>query len=144
LLSNFLDRGDFWIGEVFDDEAEQTFINWKKRVQSLGENFSQDSSSIVNELTKKNINFDDLFDVENGSHPIIMKMAMREDICIESFIILDCVLGFFDRFEKELNDDFLWAELKMKCNNYKPFIIRLLNNLPKYRKILLDKIKEID
>lgn len=144
LLSNFIDRGDFWIGELFDDEADQTFTNWKKRLQSLGEIFNQDSVIIVKELTKKNIEFDALFDIENGSHPIIMKMAMREDICIESFIILDCILGFFDRFEKELNDDFLWVELKLKCNNYKPFIIRLLNNLPKYRQILLDKIKEND
>lgn len=144
MLSNFIERGDFWIGEVFDDEAEQTFVEWKKRLQSLGEIFSQDSSTIVKELIKKNINFDDLFVVENGSHPIIMKMAMREDICIESFILLDSILGFFDRFEKELDDDFLWVELKSKCANYKPFIVSLLNNLPKYRNILLNKIKETD
>jgi hypothetical protein len=144
LLSNFLDRGDFWIGELFDDEAESTFTEWKRRIQSLGEKFNEDSSKIVKETIKKNINFDDLFNIENGSHPAIMKMVMREDICIESFIILDCLLGFFGKFKKELNDDFLWVELESKCNNYKPFILRLLNNLPKYRKILLNKIKEND
>jgi hypothetical protein len=140
LVSNFIARGTFWIGELFDDEAEQIFNSWKKRIQSLTMVFSEDINKITKEMSSSGTHFDDIFISDNGRHPLLMKMVLREDICIESFIIMNKILGFFKQFDQDMEDDLLWDELRKKCLNYEPFVA--INNTDKHRKILLNKLEE--
>lgn len=140
IVSNFIARGTFWVGELFDDEAEQIFTSWKKRIQSLTMVFSEDINKIIKEMSSSDLHFDDMFKSEQGRHPLLMKMVLREDICIESFIIINKILGFFKQFDRDMEDDLLWDELKNKCLNYEPFVA--IKNTDKHRKILLNKLEE--
>ena len=140
LVSNFIARGTFWVGELFDEEAEQIFNSWKKRIQSLTMVFSEDINKIMEEMSSSDIHFDDIFISDDGRHPLLMKMVLREDICIESFIIMNKILGFFKQFDQDMEDDLLWDELRKKCLNYEPFVA--IKNTDKHRKILLNKLEE--
>jgi len=141
LVANFVARGDFWVGELFDDEDEMIFVEWKRRMQSLTMVFTEDINKIIKEMSSSSMHFDDIFVSEEGTHPPIMKMVLREDISIETFIIMNKILGFFKQFDRDMDDDLLWDELKKKCLNYESFVA--LKDINKYRKILINKLKEI-
>jgi len=134
LVSNFVVRGNFWVGELFDDSAEQIYTQWKRRTESLSMVFSEDSNIIVKEMTS----FEDVFKVEDGRHPLLMRLLVREDISIETFIILNKILGFFDQFDRDMPDDYLWGGIKKRCVKYESFVT--IVNLNKYREILLGKV----
>jgi hypothetical protein len=140
LVANFVARGDFWVGDIFDDDAERIFTEWKKRLQSLTMVFSEDINKIIKEMLNSEMNFDDIFISENGRHPLLMKMVLREDIAIESFIIMNKFLGFDRQFDKDMEDDLLWEELRIKCLKYEPFVA--IKDTTKHRKILLNKLEE--
>ena len=140
LVANFVERGDFWIGELFDDDAEQIFTNWKRRIQSLTMIFSEDIGKIIKEMSSSDMHFDDIFVSEDGTHPPLMRLVLRDDISIESFIIMNKILGFFKQFDRDMDDDLLWEELKKKCQNYEPFVA--IKDTTKHRKILIEKVKD--
>ena len=122
LVSNFVERGDLWVGDTFDDSAETIFTEWKKRFQSLRVSFSDDCSTIFNEADMLDIKFDDIFKFEDGRHPLIMRMHLQGRISIESFIIMNQILHFFVDFDAQMTDDIMWKELRGKCLNYEPFL----------------------
>ena len=140
LVANFIARGDFWIGELFDDEAEQIFTEWKRRMQSLTMVFTEDINKILKEMSSSEMHFDDIFVSEDGTHPVLMRLVLRDDISVETFIIMNKILGFFKQFDQDMYDDLLWDELKKKCLNYEPFVA--IKDTTKHRKILVDKVKE--
>jgi hypothetical protein len=140
LVANFVARGDFWVGDIFDDDAEKIFIEWKKRLQSLTMVFSEDINKLIKEMSKYEMNFDDIFVSDNGRHPLLMKMVLREEIAIESFIIMNKFLRFDQQFNKDMEDDLIWLELRLKCQKYEPFVA--IKDTTKHRKILLNKLEE--
>jgi hypothetical protein len=68
-----------------------------------------------------------------------MRLLLQKEISIETFIIMDNILGFMNQFDTEMNYDFTWEELGNKCRNYSPFI---KCETAEYKKILLKKMKE--
>ena len=91
-------------------------------------------------MSSSEMHFDDIFISEDGTHPVLMRLVLREDISIETFIIMNKILGFFKQFDRDMDDDLLWDELKKKCLNYEPFVA--VKDTTKYKKILADKVKE--
>ena len=140
LVSNFVARGDFWVGEAMDDEAEGIFTDWKRRMQSLTMVFSEDVGKILKEMSSSGMHFDDIFVSEEGRHPLLMRLVLREDISIETFIIMNKILGFMQQFDIDMNDDILWKELRTKCQNYEPFVA--IKDTTKHRKILAEKVQD--
>ena len=140
LVSNFVARGDFWVGEAMDDEAEGIFTDWKRRMQSLTMVFTEDIGKILKEMSSSDMHFDDIFVSEEGRHPLLMRLVLREDISIETFIIMNKILGFMQQFDIDMNDDLLWEELRTKCQNYEPFVA--IKDTTKHRKILIEKIQD--
>ena len=139
LLSNFVEKSDLWIGELFDNVAEDNFTNWKKRVESMRYNFGEEVSQILNFIEKDDLNFDDIFIMQDGRHPLIMRLLLQKEISIESFIVMDNILGFMKQFDKDMHGDFIWEELGNKCRNYSPFI---KFDVSQYKTILVKKMKE--
>ena len=135
LVSNFVERGDLWVGDTFDDSAETIFTEWKKRFQSLRISFSDDCSCVFHEADKMEMPFNDIFKYEDGRHPLIMRLYLQRQISIESFIIMNQILNFFVDFDKQMTDDVMWKEVKNKCLNYEPFL-PTKNDLQPYKDIM--------
>ena len=129
--SNFiLGKTDiFLIGEDGDD----VYTEWKRRIQSMAYIFQQD----INILLSKVDHFDDLFKIDDGRNPVILKSYYHDDITIETFVILQNILGFFKQFDSELNDDIVWPDKKLLCSKYSIF---LNMNTKKYLKILKENL----
>ena len=95
-------------------------------------------SDIIKLLEKVN-NPNELLVVEKNKFPLLMQCAQQGDIAIETLIILDDLMNFFPMWEKEIYDDIVWPNFKIKCVKYKPF---LSYDKVKFKQILKEKIKE--
>jgi hypothetical protein len=133
LVANFLHDTTSWIREMaYSDRAENIYLDWLKRQQSLTYLFTQD----INKLDEDDFNVN--FKVEDKSHPLILKLFLRNQITLETLTILVDLAGCEKYLNKVLKDDFIWKEVYFKISKYKAFLVY---DRDKYRKILLDKYK---
>lgn len=121
-VSNLIKEDNAWSGSLATDQAEQTFNEWKKKTQSLRYVFKEDMGKIRALMDHNDLQFDELFDCDDGQHPAILKLLISEDISIESFVILDQVLSFAKRINRILLDDFTWIVYYKKVIKYSRFI----------------------
>ena len=135
LVANFIARDIQWANDLLNEEAEQTFKDWKKRNQSLTYTFGEDLYKVLkNEDTP-----DSTIEVTEGQHPKLLRMAMQGDISLETLIIMNDIMGFFGMWSAKIDDDIIWPNLKMKCEKYSSFLFYDKN---KYKVIIKDAIQE--
>ena len=79
--------------DTLTEQADIAYKDWQKRIQSLSYMFSNDIDKLLNEHQ-----FDDLFKVESGQHPILLKMCLAKYIMIETFLIINDVINFVPRW----------------------------------------------
>ena len=136
LLASFIcanDSSKVWIGNI-KRSGKDTWMKWAKMNQSMSYNFDQECNKLVDYLLTHDITFNDLFSTKRG-HPPLLKLLIKEEISLETFIIFDMVLKFREEWDTKLKDP-LWELLSFKIKKYKPFM-----SIPvsKYKKVLKDK-----
>jgi hypothetical protein len=130
LVSNFVYNNDGWVGNLIQNtEAEKYYARFLKTKESL-------TYVYVNDLDKLNDNFDSNFAVVDGQHPILLKLLLRGDIAIETFIILDDLVNFSRKWNRRIEENVIWPQVNLKCKKYKPFITF---DRDKVKKITLEK-----
>ena len=73
------------------------------------------------EIAKMHEKYDDNLLVKE-SHPYLMRLVLRGDVCLETFIILNKLTPFFPYWNKRLEGDMIWNDLRTKAENYEPFL----------------------
>jgi len=132
LLANFVDGDkDFWIGNLRDDKVAEVYQQYKKRQQSLSYTFKSD-------LGKMKESFDDNIIVPPNEHPYLLRLFLRKDICIETLTILDLLCNIYKYWDKELDGDVVWPDIKQKSLKYRPFMSVDIN---KYRDIVISHFR---
>ena len=127
LVANFIGSNDFYIGNIRADESDQIYMDYKKRKESLSYVFKSD-------LSKMKENFNDNIVVPNNEHPYLLRLYMRGDISLETLTLINKCVNIFDYWDKELKDDIMWPDIKLKATKYSPFLNVDIN---KYREIIL-------
>ena len=127
MLANFISNDDFYIGDIREDKANETYMEYKKRMQSLSYVFKSD-------LSKMKEDFNENIIVPKNEHPYLLRLYMRKDICIETLTLIDRCVKMFTYWDKELADDIMWPDIKLKATKYSPFLNVDIN---KYREIIL-------
>ena len=120
LVANFV-SGDRW-GGVFDTESKDRYQGWKKRIEAISYTFKREMDKAVVFAEKNNIPFTDLFISNNGQHPFIIKMYLRNDISIETLVILNKLNNFTDQLDQDLKDDLVWPDTSRIIKKYSPFL----------------------
>lgn len=133
LLSSFISSDDptkVWIGDI-KRSGKDRWLAWTKQNQSMQYLVKQDLSSMVDYMEAKEYSFNDLFETLGG-HPPALKLYVQRRISLETLIILDMVLKFTKKWDKELRDP-LWESISFKIKKYKPFL-----SIPthKYKKLM--------
>ena len=62
-----------------------------------------------------------MFSMDGTRHPQILKEYLRENISIETMVILDKILGFRQEFDEKLQDP-VWQTVSMRIKKYSPFL----------------------
>lgn len=117
LVANFVQSNE-WVGKLLDDDAAQVYQDFIKRQQSLSYNFQNEINNAFNKVSKVS----DLFAVKSGEMPKIIELHMQGDVSIETLILLNAFVGFFNKFDEKMADDFIWPKLRMKCDKLRPFL----------------------
>ena len=121
-VSNFANKPKVWVGDLVRADGDTIYNKWKKYNESLSYNFRSDCNAIVNVISNNNIRFDDVFSVDNGQHPRMLRLLLSGKISIQSFIIFDKILSFTNRWDKEIKETIIWPEKSFKIDKLKPFV----------------------
>ena len=134
-VSNFVSCTDpqtLRIGDIIKN-GESVYHDWQKRVQSLSYFFKEEVEKLV-----ENRKFDELFEIKDNRHPIILKEYLKKSISLETLIVLNCIISYKNDFDKKLKDP-IWELISLKIDKYSPF---LNIDIFKYRKILKKVVVE--
>ena len=136
MLASFVEAENpskVWIGDI-KRSGKDNWLVWAGRQQSLTYAVSEDLDRVVDYLSENGYEFNTLFE-SHGSHPPLLKLHIKGKIILETLVILDMVLGFMSKWDKDLKDP-LWEQLSFKIKKYKPFL-----SIPtdKYRYMMQEK-----
>jgi hypothetical protein len=128
-VANFK-NGVSYVGDMINEEGESNYMQHKKVMESLTREFQKD----INTLVDMDIEFDKFF-ITSQTHPLIIKLLMREEINLETVIILDAMLGFMERESKKITETIIWPDISRKIRKYGPFVkfdhVKMLNIVKK-------------
>ena len=110
-VANFIKNKKGYIANFSDENYE----SWKLKRQGFFKQFEVEMKPLV-EM------FEDLFRVENGQHPKLMKEFLGGRVSLETVIVLDELVNFDNAWNKELEDDIIWIDLRNLMNNYERFL----------------------
>ena len=111
LVSNFIRDKKGYIANFNDENYE----SWKLKRQGFFDLFEVEMKPLVDA-------FEDLFSVTNGQHPKLMKEFLGGRVSLETEIILDELVNFDPAWNRELEDDIIWIDLRNLMDNYERFL----------------------
>ena len=139
-VSNFVTNTNLWVGDIIGQSGDENYKEWSKRLESLHYYYEQDIDYILERMTANKMHFDDIFTSKDGQHPPILKMVLSKKISLETFLILEDILSFAKRLDKDISETVLWPKMHDRVVRYRPFM--KFNNT-KYKMTLKNKLKEI-
>lgn len=136
-VSNFV-ISDNWIGNLISQESEDNYVQFKKRMESLGYTVRNELHFLFDYCRDRDLDFNKLLLVEDGNHPLLLKLWLQKKVSIETIIIMDDILRFTRYWNVKL-DDIVWEEKKRLISKYRKF---LNYDLFHYRKMIKEMIHE--
>ena len=125
LVANFVHSDDNWTKSLLEDEAEETYRDWKRTTDSMSKIYVEDLQKIATKET-----FNDLFKVEDGQFPKLLVAFLQKDVTIETMVILNNIFDFIRIWDKKISDDFIYPKVSRKIRKYGAF---LNVNVDKYK-----------
>jgi len=102
----------------FDTDIYDEYV---ERMNNFYLYLEQDVDRIKRYTDKYDMFFNDLFNVDGINHPVIMKLSLSKTISLETFVVLNKMLGFIPNIDKALNDP-IWQDHSFLAKNYEPFV----------------------
>ena len=115
MLANMIVKPNVWIREIIEQEGEDRYVDWQRKIDSLSRVFKSD-------LNLLDDNFQANFTSVNGGHPFILTMYMQKKITLETFTILATVANIFPYWDKEVVDKIIASDIIRLSRKYKPFL----------------------
>ena len=115
-IANFK-NGISYVGDMLNEGGETYFKEHMKIRESIHREFQKDINSLI-DMDKE---FDSFFEAKQ-THPLIVKLLMREEISLETVVILDSILGFMEREGSKITETIIWPDISRKIMKYKPFV----------------------
>ena len=126
-------------GKMYPTEfLDEYFDDYKNKMDSFSLHPQRNMKVVVEYMKEYNLEFNELFVGPGINHPPILKLLLGEDISLETFTVLDIILGFTKILDNKLVDP-IWRDQKTLCYNYKPF---LEVNVDSKRKLIRDVLNE--
>ena len=126
LVSNFVHSDDNWTKSLLEEEAEETYREWKRVTDSMTKIYQEDLQKICSDAKQ----FNDLFKVEDGQFPKLLVAFLQKDVTIETMVILNNIFNFIQIWDKKISDDIVYPKISRKIRKYGAF---LNVNVDKYK-----------
>jgi hypothetical protein len=132
LVANFVHSDDNWTKSLLEEEAEETYQDWKRRTDSMSKIYEEDLRKICPEPKE----FNQLFEVKDGQFPKLLVALLQKEVTIETLVILNNIFRFIPIWDKKISDDIIYPKVSRKIRKYGAF---LAVNVDKY-KLLTKKV----
>lgn len=140
VLANIIEKKHIrWAGELFEDESQDNYLLWKKRVDGLSYLFSEDCSVIRELLDSRDKQIQNLFEVPKGGYPPIVELYLQQMVSLETLSVIEGKTLFCSRINKYLKNDFIWEDLSLRIQKYWPFLLMRIDE-KKIRKTIREKL----
>lgn len=114
LISAFMKDRRNWIGDIFDEDAEEVHRIRMSHRRALEYNFKVDCENIRDHLRANAMNLPQLLKIGN-SQPRIFETRVEGGVTEETLAILD----HFFNFTRQSTNNMLWDETRLKIAKYK-------------------------
>lgn len=133
ILANIIeDNPNIWVSQIANEQqAEDNYRNWKKRVESL-------SYLFTNDLDKLLPSYNDNLRVVDGQHPPLLKLVIQKQVSIETLVILNDICSFYKYWSRNIADTVVWPQIKFVTKKYRPFVSF---DVQKMKNIVVGKFK---
>ena len=101
----------------FDDK---TYEDWLYRKQNFYTIFTDEMRPLVKD-------FEPLFIVKSNNHPKLLQEYLGKRVSLETLIILNQMLRYDKKWDKQLLGDFIWNDVKKLMKNYQGFLTIISN-----------------
>jgi hypothetical protein len=130
LVANFVSGADNWIGDLVNNaEGERCYRRLIGYRDSLTYQFTLDLDRLLE-------HFDSNFLVTGGQHPPLLIKYLRNEIQLETMVILDSLISYTKHWNKKIEDPVVWPRVSLKIKKFKPF---LSFDQDKLKKLVVDK-----
>jgi len=110
-------KGVKWVGDLITIEAEKTYVDWKRHMESITYLFKQDMQTIADSCE----NVEKAWRTD-GSHPEVLRLFLGSKVKLESLVLADRVLGFHDIWDARITDTVVWPDVSRRMRKYAPFV----------------------
>ena len=114
-VSNFISSKSPYIKD-FNNDA---YLDRQKRIDGISYYFETDMAQL---LRKSQGDFNKIFKINRGQHPILVKTYLAKRVSLETLCILNDLLNYTKNFSKEIKEDIIWPTLRRKIEKYGPFL----------------------
>lgn len=115
MLANFIVKPDIWIRTILEQEGEDRYTEWQRKIDSLSRVFSQD-------LNQLDDNYQANFTSVNGQHPLLITLYLQQKITLETITILATISNIFPYWDKEIVDKIVAGDIIKLIRKYRPFL----------------------
>ena len=129
-VSNFAYGNDTAI--YAGQEAEDNFMEWNKRKQSITKIFVDDLATLLTHIETNRLKHSAIFDFTENEYPVALKMFVGGKIAIETLRIIDDFSGIIEKWNQNLSVKYIWDNEMRR--------IKKLTGFVKYDKIKIEKI----
>ena len=130
-VANFCE-GKEWIS-YFEDRI---WREWKIRNQRIEYHFINDAEKLLTLEPE----FDIIFKCDKGNHPKLLKSYLSKKITLETLVILERLLRYRKRFDKEIIETYVWPNISRRIRKADPFIEA---DIVKCKQMLMEKVTEL-
>ena len=120
-VCNFL-VSNKWVGDLLKHDGSEEYTKWKKYQDSYRYFFRNDMVLVSDDFLSNSISFDDGLSVANGQHPRLLRLYLRKKIHFQSLYIIDRIINFSRKWDKEIDEKVVWPEISKKLKKVKPFV----------------------
>ena len=114
-VSNFVNNKSPYI----KDMNNEVYLDRQKRIDGLTYYFERDIEQL---MRKSEQNFNKIFKVNNGQHPILLKTYLAKRVSLETLCVLDNLLNYTKDFSNQIKETIIWPTLNRKIKKYGPFL----------------------
>ena len=111
MVSNFIIEQQGYVAKFTDKNYE----DWTIRQHDFYAVFVKEMKPLVK-------NFEPLFEIKDNTHPKLLQEYLGERVSLETLVILERLLGFVKKWDKKMEGDFVWSNVKKLIKNYQGFL----------------------
>ena len=129
-VSNFAYGNDTAI--YAGQEAEDNFMQWNKRKQSITKIFVDDLATLLTHIETNRLKHSAIFEFTENEYPVALKRFVGGKISIETLRIIDDFTDILEKWNQNLSVKYIWDNEMRR--------IKKLTGFVKYDKIKIEKI----